>query len=41
MVSAYCARTAGGAGPAASLQGMSGASCDGDGVVAVIACAKK
>jgi hypothetical protein len=41
MVSAYCAGAAGGAAPAAVLQGMSGASCEGDGVVAVIACAKR
>jgi hypothetical protein len=41
MVSAYCARAAGGAAPQASLQGMTGASCEGDGAVAVIACAKR
>jgi hypothetical protein len=43
MVSAYCARTGGatGAAPAVSLQGMSGATCEGDGVAVVLACAKK
>jgi hypothetical protein len=39
MMGAYCARASGaGSVPAASLQGMSGASCEGEGVVAVVAC---
>jgi len=43
MMSAYCARAGGASAPvpAASLQGMSGASCEGDGVVTVLACVKR
>jgi hypothetical protein len=43
MVSAYCARTGGAAGaaPAVSLQGITGATCEGDGVAVVVACTKR
>jgi hypothetical protein len=42
MVSAYCARTSGGGAAAApALDGMTGASCEGEGVVVVVACAKR
>jgi len=43
MMSAYCTRAGGASGsvPAASLQGMSGASCEGEGVVTVLACVKR
>jgi hypothetical protein len=43
MMSAYCARSGNGTGsvPAASLQGMTGASCEGEGIVTVLACVKR
>jgi hypothetical protein len=41
MISAYCARASGGAAVAPALNGMTGASCEVEGVVAVVACAKR
>jgi hypothetical protein len=43
MASAYCTRMTGGpaTSPPATLDGMKGASCEGEGAVAVVACAKR